>query len=275
MPRHPLAAPRTLAILGGAFALTVSVAAFAVHGSSSSIASRTEGAPSEPSVDNPNANEPSTDRNGTTTSPATPKTAAPAAPTSIVIDTNDLSALTKAFEGNDDVAKLAALSRVVEAKDTKALPALLATDLSREPEAAPMLIQSVAKLAQNASPNEKADAAKTLGKWLGEESKRHEADAQGNVPNLVEALGQIGGPEATAALTQALQSGKLDLSVETLVAQTLTEKGGNAQSLEAVQQFLDRAEKLPPGQGIEEELRVEALQAAKQAVSTMKAGGSK
>lgn len=275
MPRHPLAAPRTLAILGGAFALTVSVAAFAVHGSSSSIASRTEGAPSEPSVDNPNANEPSTDRNGTTTSTATPKTAAPAAPTSIVIDTNDLSALTKAFEGNDDVAKLAALSRVVEAKDTKALPALLATDLSREPEAAPMLIQSVAKLAQNASPNEKADAAKTLGKWLGEESKRHEADAQGNVPNLVEALGQIGGPEATAALTQALQSGKLDLSVETLVAQTLTEKGGNTQSLEAVQQFLDRAEKLPPGQGIEEELRVEALQAAKQAVSTMKAGGSK
>ncbi len=260
-------------MLGGAFALTVSVAAFAVHGSSSSIVSRTEGAPSEPSIDN--ANEPSTDRTGATASSAIPKTAAAAAPTSIVIDTNDLSALTKAFEGNDDVAKLAALSRVVEAKDTKALPALLATDLSREPEAAPMLIQSVAKLAQNASPNEKADAAKTLGKWLGEESKRHEADAQGNVPNLVEALGQIGGPEATAALAQALQSGKLDLSVETLVAQTLTEKGGNAQSVEALQQFLDRAEKLPPGQGIEEELRVEALQAAKQAVSTMKAGGSK
>lgn len=274
MPRHPLAAPRTLAILGGAFALTVSVAAFAVHGTGSSIVSRTEGAPSEPSSDDTNA--PEADRTATTTSTATPKTTATAAaPTSIVIDTNDLSALTKAFEGNDDVAKLAALSRVVEAKDTKALPALLATDLSREPEAAPMLIQSVAKLAQNASPNEKADAAKTLGKWLGEESKRHEADAQGNVPNLVEALGQIGGPEATAALTQALQSGKLDLSVETLVAQTLTEKGGNTQSLEAVQQFLDRAEKLPPGQGIEEELRVEALQAAKQAVSTMKAGGSK
>jgi hypothetical protein len=274
MPRHPLAAPRTLAILGGAFALTVSVAAFAVHGSGGSIVSRTEGAPSEPSTDNANANEPSTDRANATSPTATTKTAAPA-PTSLVIDTNDLSALTKAFEGNDDVAKLAALSRVVEAKDTKALPALLATDLSREPEAAPMLIQSVAKLAQEASPNEKAEAAKTLGKWLGEESKRHEADAQGNVPNLVEALGQIGGPEATAALTQALQSGKLDLSVETLVAQTLTEKGGNAQSLEALQQFLSRAEKLPPGQGIEEELRVEALQAAKQAVSTMKAGGSK
>jgi hypothetical protein len=81
--------------------------------------------------------------------------------------------------------------------------------------------------------------------------------------------------KATSPTWSRLQSGKLDLSVETLVAQILTEKGGSTQSLEAVQQFLERAEKLPPGQGIEEELRVEALQAAKQAVSTLKAGGSK
>lgn len=272
MPRHPLAAPRTLAVLGGAFALTLSVAAFAVHGSSPLRALVPQG-DNEPALEatNETPRDPQASAAGSARAEATPKPALSA----LAIDGTDLAALTKAFEGNDDMAKLAALSRVVEAKDTKALPTLLATDLAREPEAAPMLIQSLAKLAQNGSPNEKADAAKTLGKWLGEESKRHEADAQGNVPNLVEALGQLGGPEATAALTQALQSGKLDLSVETLVAQTLTEKGGSTQSLEAVQQFLERAEKLPPGQGIEEELRVEALQAAKQAVSTLKAGGSK
>lgn len=262
--------PRLFAIVG-ATALVVAGVAYAARGdhprsgdeattTSASATTVAQGAPGAAGPSDETASEAPVVN-------AAPSAAASAAPVDVVAE------LHAAMQADDEPKKIAALEKVAEAKDVRALPKLLTTDLSREPEAAPTLIHTVAKLAKEAAPNDRADAAKTLGKWLGEESKRHDPDAEGNVPNLVEALGAIGNRESVDALVAALESGKLDLSVQTLAAQQLTGTG-DPRALEAVKGFLARVSQLPAGQGIDEELRVEALAAANRAVSTLQ-GGSK
>lgn len=179
--------------------------------------------------------------------------------------------LTQALDSDDDREKLEAIQAIVEKHESHALPSLMAVDLAREPESAPSVIRAVAKLGKEAGSADKALATKTLGRWLNEESKRLEADAAGNVPNLVEALGEIGGRESVDAMVTALESGRLDLSVQTLVVQTLGELNDH-RALTATRNFLDRVSRIPPSEGIDEELRIEAIAAAKSAVSTLQGG---
>lgn len=180
---------------------------------------------------------------------------------------------TTALKGDDDGAKIDAVDALVAGRRVEALPALLAVDLVREPDAAPTIIHAIGKLGRSASSTDKATSAKTLGVWLDEESRRHEVDAVGNVPNLVEALGELGGREAIEALVKALDGGRLELSVQTLVVQTIAaEAPGDARALASVQRFLERVSRMPQTEGIEEELRVEAVSTAKSAVTSLQGG---
>jgi hypothetical protein len=72
-------------------------------------------------------------------------------------------------------------------------------------------------------------------------------------------------------MVTALESGRLDLSVQTLVVQTLGELNDH-RALTATRNFLDRVSRIPPSEGIDEELRIEAIAAAKSAVSTLQGG---
>jgi len=198
----------------------------------------------------------------------------PSSPTSSAIIrpiADPVARLTQALDSDDDREKLEAIQAIVEKRESHALPSLMAVDLAREPESAPSVIRAVAKLGKESGSADKALATKTLGRWLNEESKRHEADAAGNVPNLVEALGEIGGRESVDAMVTALESGRLDLSVQTLVVQTLGELNDH-RALTATRNFLDRVSRIPPSEGIDEELRIEAIAAAKSAVSTLQGG---
>lgn len=182
-----------------------------------------------------------------------------------------LSSLKMVLAADDDVAKIDALDGAVRARDTAELPTLLAVDLAREPEAAPTIIHAVASLANAADVDARRASVAVLGRWLAEESLRHDPDAVGNVPNLVEALGTIGGADATATLIAALEKGQLDLSVETLLVQSLGH-ARDGRALEPVKRFVDRVAAIPPVDGIQEELRVEAIAAGNSAISSIQGG---
>ena len=257
--------------LGAVGLVTVSVAAYAVHTNERGVQTATPAALGVPvpqaTTGGGAARAPLGGEAPSATAQALPVEAPAVAPDPVV-------AVTTALRGEDDVAKIAAVQTAVDRGAVKALPALLATDLAREPEAAPTIIQGVAKLAKEAPPNERAEATKTLAKWLSEETKRHEPDAEGNVPNLVEALSAVGGPEARAALAETLREGKVDLSVQTLIAQELG-KSADPSQIAAARAFLDRVAAMPPAEGIDEELRKEAVLAAQKAIGSMDPGGTK
>lgn len=257
--------------LGAVALATVSVAAYAVRGSERDPHAAT---PAPPAAPVPSATT-GGGAPGSTIEREAPSPVAPVAPAEgAVVAVDPAAAVTAALRAEDDVAKIAAVQTAVDRGAVKALPALLATDLSREPEAAPTIIHGVAKLAKEAPPNERLQATKTLAKWLSEETKRHEPDAEGNVPNLVEALSAVGGPEARAALAETLRDGKVDLSVQTLIAQELGKSADPAQ-IAAARVFLDRVAAMPPAEGIDEELRKEAIAAAQKAIGSMEPGGTK
>jgi len=198
-----------------------------------------------------------------------PNVQAPAAPPAPPAE--PLLRLRAVLEGDDDVAKIDTIEGLAASEATGALPGLLAIDLAREPAAAPTVIHAVAALAKHVGSGERRAAVAVLARWLGEESSRHDPDAEGNVPNLVEALATIGGAEATAALVGALEKGQLDLSVETLAVQSLGHEG-DLRALETVRRFVDKVAALPPEEGIRGELRAEAIAAGNSALSALQGG---
>jgi hypothetical protein len=183
-----------------------------------------------------------------------PATAAHAAP--IAVDR--AGALRDALGWSDDAARIEAVESAMAARSVDALPVLEAVALPGDPAAAPTIIRAVAALGREAGGGEQHRAAQTLGAWLGAESQRDAADARGNVSVLVDALGDLGGPDAAGALASALDTGALPLHVQTLAAQRLTALDDAAGS-PALAQYAARVRALPPAEGIDELLRQEAL----------------
>ena len=135
-------------------------------------------------------------------------------------------------------------------------------DLKRDPETAPTVIHAVALLGAAADGKKRDDAAGTLAGWLRDEMKREGPDVPGNISNLVEALGNVGGSSAADALARALDGQGLPLHVETLAVMKLGELADSS-ARGAVERFAQRVEGLPPAEGLDEELRVEAIAAAR------------
>lgn len=151
------------------------------------------------------------------------------------------------------------------------LPALEAAELAKEPEAAPAIIHGVASLAAQGSESDRAEAGRTLARWLREESKRDTRDAQGNVVNLVEALGDLGGDDAVTALIWILDGAGSadDLALQTTACSRLAALD-DKRALPAVTRFGERvAKSAEPADDFERELRAEAVQAASDAVTRL------
>jgi hypothetical protein len=169
--------------------------------------------------------------------------------------------LANALTWTDDAARIEAIESAVTARATEALPVLERVDLPGDPAAAPTIIHAVAVLGHEARGGEQARAAGVLGAWLDQESQREGADARGDVSVLVDALGDLGGPDAVAALGGALDQDGLPLHVQTLAVQRLVALGDPA-AQPAIARYAARVAALPPADGIDEELRVEALAVA-------------
>lgn len=177
-------------------------------------------------------------------------------------------ALRRDLASDSAATRIAAIEAVVTSTALDALPVLEDFDLKSDPEAAPTVIHAVAILGGSADDATRDRAARTLSSWLRTERSRDGLDALGNVSNLVEALGNVGGPDAVEALSAALDRGDLGLHVEALATMKLAELG-DRRARGAVQRFAARAEALPPTDGLPEELRVEAIAAAHDALATL------
>ena len=178
------------------------------------------------------------------------------------------TAVREALASDDVAVRIAGVERAVSQTSVAALSELERFRLDRDPAAAPTVIHAIALLGASAEGRERDRAAKTLTQWLREESKREGVDAVGNVSNLVEALGNLGGGDAAQALASALDGGTLPLHVQILAVQKLGELA-EPRTRPSVERFAARAEALPRAEDLEEELRVEAIKAARDTLARL------
>jgi hypothetical protein len=164
--------------------------------------------------------------------------------------------------------RIALVAQLAERRDLAALPWLLQTSLDQQPELAPMVIMTSAKLAALAPDPERDGAARRLGAWLQAESAREGRDARGNVAVLVEALGTVDSPDSVDALIAALEQQRLPLHVETLAVQGLF-KLGDPRAFTPVQRWSERVAALPAADGLQEALRQEAELAARATLASL------
>lgn len=164
----------------------------------------------------------------------------------------------------DVAARWSAIEAMVRDGDLAELPALTRSELAKEPEAAPAIIHGVASLAVQGSDADRALAGKTLSRWLKEERGRDTRDAQGNVVNVIEALGDLGGDEAVTSLIEVLDrfDREDDLALQTTAAERLATLG-DRRALPAVERFEARVTRSPePDDEFQKELRAEAIKTA-------------
>lgn len=172
------------------------------------------------------------------------------------------ASLADALATGTDFQKIAAIDAAVNAGDRAALGTLEAVDLKDQPGVAPKIIHGLAALASKSSSSDREKAAATLSTWLKGETAREGRDADGNVVNLVEALGEIGDPGSVDALTDALDGHRLGLPVETLAVQQL-ETLGDRRAESSVARFMERLQSMAPSEdAFDEQLRREAIAAA-------------
>jgi hypothetical protein len=177
-----------------------------------------------------------------------------------------VAALRRGLASEDEATRIAAVEAAVGATAVETLGELEKFELARDPEAAPTVIHAIALLGASAEGAKREDAASTLERWLRAELRREGPDVPGNVSNLVEALGDVGGREAVDALSAALDRAEIALHVKTLAVQKLGELG-DTRARGPVERFAKRVAAMPPAEGIDEELRVEAAQAAQATLS--------
>jgi hypothetical protein len=177
-----------------------------------------------------------------------------------------VAALRRGLASEDEATRIAAVEAAVGQTAVETLDDLEKFELARDPETAPTVIHAVALLGASAEGKQREGAAGTLERWLRDELKRDGPDVLGNVSNIVEALGDVGGRQAVDALGAALDRGEIALHVQTLAVQKLGELG-DAHARGPVERFARRVGSMPPGEGLDEELRVEAIEAARATLS--------
>lgn len=201
--------------------------------------------------------------------PPRPTRAEVAAPVALPSAPDAPSALDQTLAGEDEFAKIASIEEAVRDGDVASVPALARMDLARSPGAAPTIIHGLARLAVQGNGEHAPLAASTLARWLKEERVREGNDAAGNVPNLVESLGALGGREAVDAFVELLDGKGNDLAIETLTVQQLAGLG-DASAKAAVRRFQARVRAEAPSEdAFERELQTEALAAATEALDRL------
>ena len=185
---------------------------------------------------------------------------------STVARVDHVAALRRGLASDDEATRIAAVEAAASATAVETLADLERFELARDPEAAPTVIHAVALLGASAEGPKRDEAAGTLQRWLTGELRREGPDVAGNVSNIVEALGNLGGSRAVDALIAALDQSTLALHVQTLAVMKLGELG-DSRARAPVERFATRVAKLPTADGIDEELRVEAIEAARTTLS--------
>jgi hypothetical protein len=198
--------------------------------------------------------------------PAPRPAASPAQPTTAAAQASHAELLQRlASENSGD--RIAALRSIEAAAAVELLPSLLQFDVAADPEVAPTLITVAGNLSARADATQRAAVAQRLAGWLQHELTRDARDARGNTATLVEALGKIDSPEASRALSEALDAQNLPLHVETVAVQGLSHSADAERARPSVERFRQRLQQAPAADSFERELQQEAITAADQALA--------
>ena len=201
-----------------------------------------------------------------TPDPRTDAGAAPAAPTPTAMMTDAALATVDAAaaETFDRFAAREAIEAAVAKNDLSALPAIEQTDLTQDGYLAASAIDAVGNLGSIAPEPQKAEAVRTLTRWLEQETRRSAAGAPGaagNVSILVESLADTKSRDAIAPLVAALDAGTYPLEVQTSIVQSLDALDART-AAGSVERFIARVRALSPRDDLERELSKEALATA-------------
>jgi hypothetical protein len=129
--------------------------------------------------------------------------------------------LVRALDGDDEVAKIAAIDELVKRRHHAALPKLLAFDPGADPFVAPTAILGLGKLAHDADAERREAAVARLAKILDEEKARQGTDSPGNILTAFEALGEIRAPSAARVLERELVAPEHGVAAKVAVVDAL------------------------------------------------------
>lgn len=129
--------------------------------------------------------------------------------------------LVRALDGDDDVAKIAAIDELVKRRHVGALPKLVAFDPGADPFVAPTAILGLGKLARDADAEAQEAAVQRLAKILEEEKARQGTDSPGNILTAFEALGEIRVPSAARVLERELLAAEHGIAAKVAVVDAL------------------------------------------------------
>ena len=218
----------------------------------------TAAAESQPAAEGQAAEQPQHTDHVTRAAPASEQQAKP-------VNEQALAAFREGMASDNSGTRIEALRQLDKDGTLEALPELLKSDLTRDPEVAPTLIQVTSQLAQRSPLRERGAAAEQMSSWLRSEGARDANDARGNVSMLVESLSSLNSPKTQGALIEVLHSEKLPLNVQTLAVDGLSHFT-SPESKVALEQFREQLGK-QQREGFDAELQREAEQATDRALA--------
>jgi hypothetical protein len=133
--------------------------------------------------------------------------------------------LVASLGASDPLVVLEAADTLAAREITSALPALVAVDVARSPNAAPSVIAAIGRLAGVAEPAARRNGTDRLLELLAQERVRKAPEAAGNVLAVYSALGQTLDARAATALEGELQDTRVSLAAKTTVVEALAQLG--------------------------------------------------
>jgi hypothetical protein len=176
--------------------------------------------------------------------------------------------LVEALDSDKPEDKRAAIEALAYRKSTRMLPKLLSMDI-RDAYVAPTLIDAIGKLGGEETGPMKQSALERLRDLLKAEKQRREADAVGNVLQIIEALGELRSPDAAATLEQELADSYYDAANRVLIVEQIG-KLGYARSLPTLKRVKEEPAPKAGGEDLAQEFYRDLQKAADKAIEAAK-----
>ncbi|MEZ4261864.1 MAG: hypothetical protein R3B36_22475 [Polyangiaceae bacterium] len=201
---------------------------------------------------------------------AAPAELAPEPPTARVeVAAEAPESLADTLRAGDTGASIAAIEAAAERGDVGALRDLERIDPDRDPYVTSVAVRAIAHIAAAAPSVERDGAARTLGRWLGDASRKQDAASRGHASLLVDALADTGSRDAVAPLAALLDRADVPLHVRVRAVESLSALG-DARGRPAVERFSAALAALEPSDdALDQELREEATRAVARALERL------
>jgi hypothetical protein len=177
-------------------------------------------------------------------------------------------ALLAALGSTDDFVVVDAADELIERKETRALPSLVAFEIKERAHAAPSVIDALGHLAGAADSSGRKSATDRLIALLAQERARGARESAGNVLSLYAALGETHDPRAASTLEVELLDPGVRLAAKTVIVASL-ERLKQHSSVAALRTLREQLVAMSVTDKMEEGIRRELLAAVDHALRVL------